>query len=404
MAQQRVGMSNGNSPRSMLQIVEYFPLEGEETTQVTVKLDAEFPPVLDHDGNPSQAQANKTLRILFGSTPVQTRVGPNSPKRTQDGGERYDGLYLYGTAPNPNSTGCLPVGSTFGIGEGMIERMSAPVYVQVLNPEGTVIETKQVGSFSYECGGKRQRGAAAYGGSSGDIVGWCWASRADGGIVSVAATASPRAVSLKRPGDPLMSDRVSPAPPSHQGSFYGRRDLHDQGLPGQSPQLQVPYEGHSSPAYRNSRYAPGMADGRVSPAVQVHDDRTGCECAVIQAAAPSLPPSPAQTRPTTRSQTLGRIHTAETTPQRTRFRPSRTRSSGIRGPLGRRRPRPGATSTWGANRASCGRASSLRARSRTRPTSAATPKPRWSSSRISLRWRSGGELKDEARLTAPAES
>jgi hypothetical protein len=156
--QQRMPIVPAGSNPSMLTIFEYSPMEGEEGTTVTVKLDAEFPPVLDQDGNVSTSPANKTLRLLFGSTPVQTRVGPNHPRRLADGGEAYDQLMLHGTAPSPQLTGCFPSGATFGRkdgGPGNIERANVPVYVQVLDPEGNVIETKDVGHFVYESGSGR---------------------------------------------------------------------------------------------------------------------------------------------------------------------------------------------------------------------------------------------------------
>jgi hypothetical protein len=154
--------------QGMLQILDYLPQEGDEGTEVAVTLDAEFPPALDHNGQPSSQPANKTLRIVFGEVPVQTRVGSNAPRRTHDGGERYEQLRLWGFAPHPSYTGSIPNGAAYGRGEGEIGRVTTPVYVQVLNPEGGMIESKQVGHFSYEHGNrngvpaKQQRPQLAY--------------------------------------------------------------------------------------------------------------------------------------------------------------------------------------------------------------------------------------------------
>ncbi len=141
-------------PQGMLRILDYSPQDGDEGTEVAVTLDAEFPPSLDHNGQPSSQPANKTLRIVFGEVPVQTRVGSNAPRRTHDGGERYEQLRLWGCAPHPSYTGSLPNGAVYGRGVGEIVRVTTPVYVQVLNPEGGMIESKQVGHFSYEEGSR----------------------------------------------------------------------------------------------------------------------------------------------------------------------------------------------------------------------------------------------------------
>lgn len=130
---------------SMLQLLSYGPAGGEEKTQITVKINADFPfipdPNINHEyGAPPPP---KTLRILFGQVPVPTRVANIVPIKMHDGSERFEGLTMYADAPNPAATGFLPPGASH------VENMSVPVYAQVLDASGKVLETKTVGQFGY---------------------------------------------------------------------------------------------------------------------------------------------------------------------------------------------------------------------------------------------------------------
>lgn len=130
--------------QEMIEVTQAGPMEGPERTAIVVRVNATFPPSLNPSGMMSDnAVPTKTLRVLFGQIPIQTKVGGNAqPMRTQDGGEYYEGLTMYANAPPPQTTGCVPPGA-------IPDRINAPVYVQVLDAQGNVLETAQVGHFQY---------------------------------------------------------------------------------------------------------------------------------------------------------------------------------------------------------------------------------------------------------------
>lgn len=219
-------------PRSMLELISYGPPSGEENTQVTVKVNADFPYTPDPNApqqdfnNPPPPPPPKTLRILFGQTPVPTKVANISPVKLQDGGERFEGLTMFADAPHPSVTGFMPPGASH------VENLSVPVYAQVLDASGKVLETKTVGHFGYAPLSATSR------------------LQPPGGQF---ASPNPSPRNLKRPGDPLESDRVSPSPGA-AGSML-RRGYSETSpyMPGQSP--DVPSTSHLSRPQFPTRYA-----------------------------------------------------------------------------------------------------------------------------------------------------
>lgn len=132
---------------SMLQLISFSPKDGEEGTQVEIVVNAMFPfqPVPNHQAGPPPP---KTLRILFAQLPVPTKVTNIVPVTDAEGNETFDGLTLYADAPDPITTGLMPLGVN-----GQFEPFSVTVCAQVLGSDNRILETKTMGRFTYARGG-----------------------------------------------------------------------------------------------------------------------------------------------------------------------------------------------------------------------------------------------------------
>lgn len=131
----------------MLQLISFSPKDGEEGTQVEIVVNAMFPfqPVPNHQTGPPPP---KTLRILFAQLPVPTKVTNIVPVTDMEGNETFDGLTLYADAPDPITTGLMPLGVN-----GQFEPFSVTVCAQVLGSDNRILETKTMGRFTYVRGG-----------------------------------------------------------------------------------------------------------------------------------------------------------------------------------------------------------------------------------------------------------
>ncbi|KAJ9091889.1 hypothetical protein QFC19_008915 [Naganishia cerealis] len=169
---------------------------GNEGCPLSVRVNVDFPPSpapSPETGGPPQDTGNKTLRIRIGQLPISTKLGDVSPMKTSNGGERYENLVMSAEVPSLLAL----------MGQKMVDgNVTFEVYVEVLDARGNILDSKMAGTFMFTSGG----GTSAY----------------DPGL----SAANP----LKRSGEPLYVDRVSP-------SASMRRMPYDNGSlpPGHSP-------------------------------------------------------------------------------------------------------------------------------------------------------------------------
>ncbi|GHJ90031.1 hypothetical protein NliqN6_6433 [Naganishia liquefaciens] len=170
----------------MIHVISMSHTYGNEGCPLSVRVNVDFlpsPAPSPVNGIPPQDPGNKTLRIRLGPLPISTKLGDVAPIKTPNGGERYENLVMSAEVPSLLALlGQKPV-------EGNI---SFEVFVEVLDVRGNILDSKLAGTFMYTVGPNAQ----VY----------------DPGL-SAANT-------LKRPGEPLFSDRASPAAQSMRRSPY----------------------------------------------------------------------------------------------------------------------------------------------------------------------------------------
>lgn len=205
-------------PERHLFVHEWSPNEGTQGTSFTVRCDINFPPSLDPADSQSSNQG-KALRLVFGTHPVQTHVQLLSGSSSIGGGQT---CLLTAAVPSLSSTGVM----------GKTNRVF--VYIQVLNEHHGIVESIQLGEFTY--------------GAKGESPNLCW----PGTLLTAVpyTTYSPAPQSLKRPGDHLESNRPSP------NAFVQRRLASNSRI--ESPEISqystVQYQG--SPSQSSSASKP----------------------------------------------------------------------------------------------------------------------------------------------------
>lgn len=215
--------------RSMLQLISFSPKDGEEGTQVEIVVNAMFPfqPMPEYQSGPPPP---KTLRILFAQLPVPTKVTNIVPQTDAEGNETFDGLTLYADAPDPISTGLMPLGMN-----RQFEPFSVTVSAQVLGPDNRILETKTMGRFTYASGGViMPEQPVPFGKSRCILQGICEVAH-----LLIDVTASPYAAGprlLRAPGEHLPSGRMSPGLALPGATLMKRGRSENGHLAGQSPE------------------------------------------------------------------------------------------------------------------------------------------------------------------------
>ncbi|KAJ9092389.1 hypothetical protein QFC21_006891 [Naganishia friedmannii] len=206
----------------MIQVLSMSHTYGNEGCPLSVRVNVNFPPSPapspETDG-PAPDTGNKTLRIRIGPLPISTKLGDVSPLKTLNGGERYENLVMSAEVPSLLAL----------MGQKVVEgNVSFEVYVEVLDARGNILDSKMAGTFMYT----------------------------SGVVTSVYDPGLSAPQSLKRPGEPLYIDRVSPSAP------LGRRMPYDNGTlqPGQSPTVSS-HQGSMDRMDYPAAYPPNVAPG-----------------------------------------------------------------------------------------------------------------------------------------------
>ncbi|KAI5449670.1 hypothetical protein NCC49_004131 [Naganishia albida] len=204
----------------MIHVLSMSHAYGGEGCPLSVRVNVDFlpsPAPSPVTGVPAHDPGNKTLRIRLGPLPISTKLGDVSPIKTSNGGERYENLVM--SAEVPSLVALLGQKSVEG-------NVSFEVFVEVMDARGNILDSKLAGTFMYTTGVV----AEAY----------------DPGLNP------PK--TLKRPGEPLYADRVSPSAGQQM-----RRSPYENGSAGPSPAGEHPSRYPSAPGPAAAMPAAGSA-------------------------------------------------------------------------------------------------------------------------------------------------